>query len=450
MREWGVGATAGKRLRSPHDREIVRLALPAFGALIAEPLYLLADTAIVGHIGTKPLGGIAVAAIVLTAVFGIFNFLAYTTTGTVARHVGADDHRAAAEHGIDGVWLAAGLGIGLMVVGIATVPLIVDAMGASDSVRPFASEYLRLSLLGAPFVLASLAAAGYLRGLQDTRTTLYVAVGANVVNLLLEVLFVYGLHAGIAGSAWGTVLAQIVSAVVFLVIVARRARATGATLRPRAAGIRATAVVGSQLIVRTGSLLAALLVTTAVAARISDVALAAHQVAFQVWTFLALTLDAIAIAGQALVGRYLGAGDALAARSVSRRMLELGVGAGLTLGLVIAVLRPWLVLPFTTDSAVRDQTEQILWFVAALQPVAAAVFILDGILIGAGDARYLAAAMVVASTIYAIALLGLGSTTVTLVALWAAFAGWMVLRWLGLFLRFRTDRWAVVGAAAPR
>ena len=190
-------------VRSGHDREIVRLALPAFGALIAEPLYLLADTAIVGHLGTRPLGGIAVAAIVLTAVFGIFNFLAYTTTGTVARHIGADNHRAAAEHGIDGVWLAVGLGIGLMVIGIATVPLIVDAMGASASVRPFASEYLRLSLLGAPFVLASLAAAGYLRGLQDTRTTLYVAVGANVVNLLLEVVLVYGLHAGIAGSAWG-------------------------------------------------------------------------------------------------------------------------------------------------------------------------------------------------------------------------------------------------------
>ncbi len=437
-------------VRSPHDREIVRLALPAFGALIAEPLYLLADTAIVGHLGTKPLGGIAVAAIVLTAVFGIFNFLAYTTTGTVARHIGAENPRAAAEHGIDGVWLAVGLGIGLMLLGLATVPLIVDAMGASDSVRPFASEYLRLSLLGAPFVLASLAAAGYLRGLQDTRTTLYVAVGANVVNLFLEVLFVYGLHTGIAGSAWGTVLAQIGSAVVFLVIVTRRARATGATLRPRAAGIRATAVVGSQLIVRTGSLLAALLVTTAVAARISDAALAAHQVAFQIWTFLALTLDAIAIAGQALVGRYLGAGDAGAARSVSRRMLELGVGAGLTLGLAIAVLRPWLVLPFTNDTAVRDQTEQILWIVAALQPVAAAVFIFDGILIGAGDARYLAGAMVVASAIYAIALVVLASTTITLVALWAAFAGWMVLRWLGLFLRFRTDRWAVLGAAAPR
>jgi len=437
-------------VRSPHDREIVRLALPAFGALIAEPLYLLADTAIVGHLGTRPLGGIAIAAIVLTAVFGIFNFLAYTTTGTVARHLGAGDHRAAAEHGIDGVWLAAALGVGLTVVGLGTVPLVVDAMGASAAVRPFATEYLRISLLGAPFVLTSLACAGYLRGLQDTRTTLYVAVGANVLNLALEVFFVYGLHRGVTGSAWGTVLAQVVSTLLFLGIVTRRAGSTGASLRPRAAGVRATAVVGSQLIVRTGSLLAALLVTTAVAARISDVALGAHQIAFQIWMFFALALDAIAIAGQALVGRYLGAGDAPTARKVSRRMLELGVTAGLVLGIAIAVTRSWLALPFTSDQRVQAQTEQILWFVAALQPVAAAVFIFDGILIGAGDTRYLAVAMLMASGLYAAALLMLGATTLTLVTLWAAFAGWMVARWLGLFLRFRTDRWAVVGTGVPR
>ena len=439
----------GVVVRSPHDREIVRLALPAFGALIAEPLYLLADTAIVGHLGTRQLGGIAIAAIVLTAVFGIFNFLAYTTTGTVARHIGAQNYRAAAEHGVDGIWLAAALGIALTAIGIAAVPLIVRAMGASHAVRPYATEYLRLSLLGAPFVLVALACAGYLRGVQDTRTTLYVAVGANVFNLILELIFVYALHAGISGSAWGTVCAQIAAAIVFLIIVTGQATRANATLRPRGKGVCAAAVVGSQLIVRTGSLLAALLVTTAVAARISNVALAAHQVAFQIWTFLALTLDAIAIAGQALVGRYLGAGDAVTARNVSRRMLELGVGAGLILGSVIAITRPWLVIPFTNDAHVRAQTEQILWFVAGLQPVAAAVFVFDGILIGAGDARFLALAMVGASAIYGIALGFLSTTDVTLVWLWAAFSLWIVARWGGLYLRFRTDRWAVTGATAP-
>ncbi|MGZ4677477.1 MAG: MATE family efflux transporter [Acidimicrobiia bacterium] len=433
------------RRRSPHDREIVRLALPALGALIAEPLYLLADTAIVGHLGTRPLGGIAIAAIVLTSVFGIFNFLAYTTTGTVARHVGADDHLAAAEHGIDGLWLATGLGLALTALGLLLVPFIADAMGASANVRPYAVDYLRISLLGAPFVLVALAAAGYLRGTQDTRTTLYVAVGANVFNLALEALLVYGFDTGIAGSAWGTVVAQVASALVFLAIIRHRARPTGARFGPRRAGVRAAAIVGSQLVVRTGSLLAALLATTAVAARISDTALAAHQVAFQIWTFLALTLDAIAIAGQALVGRYLGAGDGPGARAVARRMLELAIAAGLAIGVVVAVARPWLVVPFTDDHAVRSLTEQVLWFVAILQPLAAGVFVLDGILIGAGDARYLALAMLVASAIYAGLLAVLGIVGVGLVALWAAFSVWMVLRAVGLAARYRTGRWVVLG-----
>lgn len=424
----------------------MRLAVPAFGALIAEPLYLLADTAIVGHLGTRELGGIAIASIVLTAVFGIFNFLAYTTTGTVARHIGADDPRAAAEHGIDGMWLAAGLGIGLTALGLLSVSLIIDAMGASNAVRPFASDYLRISLLGAPFVLVALASAGYLRGVQDTRTTLFVAVGANVANLALELFFVYGLDAGIAGSAWGTVIAQGASAAVFVAFVRRRTKPTGARIAPSAIGVRSSAVVGSQLMVRTGSLLAALLVTTALAARISNVALAAHQIAFQVWTFLALALDAIAIAGQALVGRYLGAGDATSARSVSRRMLHLGLAAGTVLGLAVIATRPWLSDLFTNSAGVRHQTDQILWFVAGLQPLAAAVFIFDGILIGAGDAKYLAGAMAAASVIYGGVLAVMTPFDLTLELLWSAFTLWMSVRWFGLFRRFRTERWAVTGA----
>ena len=192
--------------RSPHDREIVRLALPAFGALAAEPLYILVDTAIVGHLGTNPLAGLAVAGTVLTATFAIFNFLAYSTTGAVARQVGAGNRRAAAEQGVDGFWLAAGLGVALTVLGFVLSPVIVDAMGASTRVHPFAETYLRISILGAPALLIALAGAGYLRGLQDTRTTLVIAVAANVFNLLVEVVFVYGLDLGIAGSAWGTVI----------------------------------------------------------------------------------------------------------------------------------------------------------------------------------------------------------------------------------------------------
>lgn len=434
------------RWRGPYDREIGRLALPALGSLIAEPLYLLADTAIVGSLGTEPLGGLAVAAIVLTAVFGIFNFLAYATTGTVARRLGAGNPRTAAERGIDGMWLAAGLGVALTVVGLLTAPLVVDLMGASPEVRPYALTYLRISLLGAPFANLALAGAGYLRGLQDTHTTLVIAVVANIANLALDLVLVKVLDLGIAGSAWGTVIAQVGAAAVFLAITGRLARAAGASLRPRADGVRETAVVGGHLVLRTGSLLLALLAATAVAARISDAALAAHQITYQIWSFLAFTLDAIAIAAQAMIGRLLGADDAAGARAASRRMLELGVLIGVGLGLVVALLRTVVVPVFTGSGDVRDLAEQALLVVAALQPVAAVVFVLDGVLIGAGDSRYLAVAMVAATLAYAPCALLVLALDGGLVALWLALGVWMLARMVGLGVRFLDRRWLVTGA----
>ena len=432
--------------RSPHDRDIWRLAIPAFGALAAEPLYVLGDTAIVGRLGTHQLGGLAVAGIVLTAVFGIFNFLAYSTTAAVARRIGAGDRRRAAEQGVDGLWLAFGLGVALTVVGFVLAPAIVDAMGASGDVRPYSLTYLRISLVGAPFVLLMLAGTGYLRGCQDTRTTLVVAVAANVVNLVLEVVLVYGLDLGIAGSAWGTVVAQVGAAAVYLVIVARAVRAEHASIRPDRAGIRAAAVVGGHLVVRTGALLLSLLVATAVASRIGDAEVAAHQIAFQIWTFLALTLDALAIAGQAIVGRLLGSGDAAEARTAARRMLELGVLGGVVLGLAIAAVSGALPALFTGDGEVRDLARQALWVVALLQPVNALVFVLDGVLIGAGDARYLAVAMAGAAAVFLPAALAVVASGAGLLALWGAMGLWMGARLIGMGRRYVGDAWLITGA----
>ena len=304
--------------RSPYDREIVRLAIPALGALAAEPLYVLADTAIVGHLGTRPLAGLAVAGTVLTAAFSIFNFLAYSTTAAVARQVGAGNRRAAAELGVDGLWLALGLGLALTALGLVFAPAIADAMGASHAVHPYAVTYFRISIIGAAPLLLTLAAAGYLRGMQDTRTTLVVAVASNVLNIVLELLFVYALDLGIKGSAWGTVIAQVVAAAAYLFVVGRAVRAEGASARPQPAGIRANAKVGSRLVVRTASLIVALLTATAIASRISDHAVAAHQIALQVLLFLALSLDALAIAGQAMIGRFLGAASVVDARVAAR------------------------------------------------------------------------------------------------------------------------------------
>jgi putative MATE family efflux protein len=433
--------------RNPHDRDIWRLALPAFGALAAEPLYVLGDTAIVGRLGTHQLGGLAVAGIVLTAVFGIFNFLAYATTAAVARRIGAGDRRRAAEQGVDGLWLALELGVGLTVVGLALAPAIVDAMGASADVRPYALTYLRISLVGAPFVLLMLAGTGYLRGCQDTRTTLVVAVAANVVNLVLEVVLVYGLDLGIAGSAWGTVVAQVGAAAVYVTVVGRAVRAEHASVRPDRAGIRAAAVVGGHLVVRTGALLLSLLVATAVASRIGDAEVAAHQIAFQVWTFLALSLDALAIAGQAIVGRLLGAGDATEARAAARRMLEWGVLGGVVLATAVAATSGVLPALFTGDDAVRHLSGRALLVVAALQPVNAVVFVLDGVLIGAGDSRYLAVAMVGAALVFVPAALAVAASGAGLLALWGAMGLWMGARLAGMGARYAGDAWLVTGAA---
>ena len=440
-------STPRLRLRSPYDREILRLAVPALGALIAEPLYVLADTAIVGHLGTRQLAGLAVAGIVLTAAFAIFNFLAYSTTGAVARRLGAGHRAEATSIGVDAGWLALGLGVGLMVLGLLLAPRLVDAMGASAGARPFAITYLRISAIGAPLYLLSLAGAGFLRGMQDTRTTLVIAVGANVVNLALEVVLVYGLHTGIAGSAWGTVIAQLCAALAYLGIVRRFARETGAPLTPDPAGVKTVAVIGGPLIVRTGSLLAVSLTVTALAARIDDVAVSAHQIAFQVNLLLALMLDAIAIAAQAMVGRYLGAREPDVARAASNRMIELGVLAGVAIGLVVAATAPWFPDLFTNDPSVTHLAAQVLVIVAVMQPLAAVVFVLDGVLIGAGDQRYLAIAMLVASfgvfaPIAAVVALSGGG----LLALWGAIAAWIVARAVGMVGRFVGPRWQRVGA----
>ena len=436
--------------RSPHDREIVRLAVPALGALAAEPLYLLADTAIVGHLGTNPLAGLAVAGTVLTAAFSVFNFLAYSTTASVARQVGAGNPRAAAEFGIDGCWLAVGLGLTLTVLGLALAPVIVDVMGASSAVHPLAVTYLRISILGAPALLLTLAGAGYLRGMQDTRTTLVIAVASNTLNLILELVFVYALDLGIAGSAWGTVIAQLAAAAAYLLVVGRSARRADASARPRPAGIRANASVGSRLVVRTAALLVTLLTATAISARFGDDDVAAHQVAMQILLFLALSLDALAIAAQAMVGRFLGADAAHDARTSARRLLEWGVMAGVLLAIAVALTRPWLAALFTDDGNVRALVEELLWFVAALQPAAAIVFVLDGVLIGAGDAGYLAIAMLVATVaVYLPVALLVAAVDAGLLWLWGAISLWMIARLVGMVARYRTERWQVTGATRP-
>jgi putative MATE family efflux protein len=429
-----------------HDREILRLAVPAFGALIAEPLFLLADTAIVGRLGIRPLGALGVAGQALTTVVNLCVFLAYGTTAAVARQVGAGHTRSAVRQGVDGLWLALAIGAVIIVAGWPLVPGIVHVFGASPAITPYAVTYLRISLLGVPGMLVVLAGTGVLRGLQDAATPLVVAVAMFVANGVLNGVFVLALGWGIAGSAWGTVIAQTCGAAAYLVVVARGARRYGAPLRPDLAGVRAAATAGVALLVRTATMRVVLVVSTAIAARMGDVEIAAHQVATQVWSLLSFAMDAIAIAGQAITGRYLGASDVTGARAATRRMVGWGIGSGVVFAVAVIVARPFLPGLFTGDPRVRALLMSVLWVVAAAQPVSGLVYVLDGVLIGAGDQRYLAVAGVITMVAYLGAAYAVHAAHAGLVALWLAFCVWMLARAITLGVRAYGDAWLVTGA----
>ncbi|MEV6942688.1 MATE family efflux transporter [Streptomyces sp. NPDC051172] len=433
--------------RRQHDREIVELAVPAFGALVAEPLFVMADSAIVGHLGTAQLAGLGVASALLTTAVSIFVFLAYATTAAVARRVGAGDLQAAIRQGMDGIWLALLLGAAVIVTVLPTAPALVELFGASDSAAPYATTYLRISSLGIPAMLVVLAATGVLRGLQDTRTPLRVAIAGFVANGALNAGLVYGAGLGIAGSAWGTVIAQCGMAAVYLTVVVRGALRHGASLRPDAAGIRASAQAGVPLLVRTLSLRAILMIATAVAARLGDADIAAHQIILSLWSLLAFALDAIAIAGQAIIGRYLGAEDAQGARDACRRMVQWGIAVGVVLGVLVVVARPVFLPLFTSDTVVKDTALPALLVVALSQPICGVVFVLDGVLMGAGDGPYLAWAMVLTLAVFAPLALLVPALGGGLPALWTAMTLMMTVRMLTLWLRTRSGRWIVTGAA---
>ena len=413
---------------------------------MAEPIYILTDTAVVGHLGTDQLAGLAVASAILLIGYSLFIFLAYGTTASVARLLGAERPGDAAHEAVQGMWLALGVGLALIVVGLIFSGPMVALLGATGAVREFALIYLRISLFGVPATLIVLAGTGYLRGLQDTTTPLVVAVVSALANLVLELVLIFGFGYGIGASALSTVAAQTGAAVLYVWWVHRAVRQHQVRLVPHGPTLGRLAVVGRDLFVRTAALRGSLLVATAVATRIGTVALAAHQIAFEIWSFLALTLDAVAIAGQALIGRYLGAGDVASARRSGRRMLEWGVGAGIVLGLATFALHTVAPRIFTSDPAVIEVGGFLLVFVAITQPLNGAVFVLDGLLIGAGDLAFLARAMAISFIAFvpcALAVLALGAG---IGWLWAALTVFMAVRLVTLGWRWVGNGWSVTGA----
>ena len=433
-------------------RQILSLAVPAFLALVAEPLFLMVDAAVIGRLGVVPLAGLGAASSVLLTAAGVFVFLAYGTTSVVARQFGAGSRRGAIEVGVGGIWLAAGLGaLAAIVVGLGARPLA-QAFGSSPAALDEAVVYLRISALGLPAMLLVLAATGILRGLQDTRTPLVVSAIGFGANAVLSISLVLGVGMGIGGAAWGTVIAQWGMALALLAVILRQGRGAGASLRPHVGRVVAAALDGVPLLVRTLALRAIILLTVATAAAFGDVPLAAYQVTTTIWSLLVFALDALAIAGQALTGAQLGSGDAAGARAATALMVRWGIWGGVVLGLGLLALHRVLPALFTDDPAVRSAIAAGLVVVALCQPLSGYVFVVDGVLIGAGDGRWLAGSMTLVLLAYVPVVLlaravgGDHGPEAAVVTLWLAFTTFMVLRGACMAWRIRGDAWAVTGA----
>ncbi|MCP4434051.1 MAG: MATE family efflux transporter [Actinomycetia bacterium] len=442
-------APEGDRAQRPLDRQIWALAGPAVLTLASEPLYLLADTAIVGRIGTEALGGLAVASAVLLFATGMLIFLTFGTAATVARLLGAGQPDEAAKQSVQGLWLGIGLGVAVALLLAVLADWLLGLFGATEEVVDSARTYLLVSLWGLPAVTLAMAGTGALRGHLDTRTPLVVAVSTNTLNVVLTMTLVLALDQGIAGAAWGTVIAKIVAAVAYSVIVVRMARRRSVQLAPDGGRIRSLAVVGRDLFIRTVALRASLTITVALAARKGTVALAAFQVGFQVWAALAYVLDALEAAAQSLVAKALGAHDAVLARVTSRRIIVWSVGCGALLGGITAVFSPVIAGWFTDDEAVLDLLVAGLWWVGLSQPLNGVAFALDGILVGAGDQRYLAVAMVGSLGVMALGAAIISRPAVDLRGLWLLLIAFMASRVVLLGVRYRTDRWLHMGSGLP-
>jgi putative MATE family efflux protein len=434
--------------------DVLKLALPALGALIAEPLFLLTDTAMVGHLGATALASLGLAGVILQTLVGLMIFLAYATTPRVARLLGAGDKRAAVEAGVDGLWFAAGVGVVLALIGGASGRLLVGLFGANAEVTSGALDYLTVSWWGVPGMLLVLAATGVLRGVQDTMTPFRVALVGFSVNAVLNAVLIYGLGLGLIGSAIGTVIAQWLMALWLIAVVVRLAQAEHARLSPQGHGVSKTGSLGGWLFLRTISLRVAFVGATVVAAGLGTEELATWHVAFTVFGLLALALDSLAIAAQTLVGHRLGGKKFDEAREVVRLLTRWGLLAGVVGGILLALISPLLAVLVTSDQLVRAALVPVLIVLALALPLGGPVFVLDGVLMGAGDVVYLAwtGALNVAVLIPLLWLVSLmasnepGVNTVAVVALQASVGfGYLGARWLTLGLRARRDVWMRVG-----
>ncbi len=427
-------------------RRIAALALPALGVLAAEPLYLLFDTAIVGRLGAVSLAGLAVGGLVLTLVSTQLTFLSYGTTARSARLHGAGDRAAAVREGVQASWLAVLLGVLMVLVVQLIAGPLVSAIGGAGPVAEAALPWLRIAVFAAPAILLSLAGNGWLRGVQDTARPLRYVLAGFAVSAVLCPLLVYGWLGlprwGLAGSAVANLIGQWLAAVLFC----RALLAERVPLRPDWRVLRLQVAMGRDLMVRTVAFQACFLSAAAVAARFGAAALAAHHVVLQLWSFLVLLLDSLAIAAQSLVGAALGAGETGHAKQVAWRVTMFSAAAAALLAVVLAAGASVFPSAFTADREVLAQIGVPWWFLVAQLPLAGVLFALDGVLIGAGDAAFMRTATVLSAVTGFLPLIWLSLVRGWgLAGIWAGLSAFIGLRLVFGLWRTLSGRWAVPG-----
>jgi putative MATE family efflux protein len=419
-------------LKQRLDREIRALALPALGALAADPLVSMVDTAFVGRLGVLPLAALGINASVFSLAFVIFNFLAYATTPAIARAVGRGAPDEAGQVAVHALTLALLAGTGALVLLQLLADPILALMGASGDLREPAGTYLRIRALAGPAVLFMIAGHGIFRGWQDTRTPLWLTLAMNLINLVLDPLLIFGLGWGLAGAALATTVAQWAGALLFAwaIFGPRRTQLHVRAHVPSWRDLLPLVRVGGALGVRTLSLVGTMTLATAVAARLGAIEVAAHQIAVQLWLLLALVVDALAVAGQAMVARYRDAGPSqgVTARAAADRLLQWGLATGVALAVLFFVASPWLPYLFTDAPAVVQMTMVVLPFVIAMQPLNALVFVWDGIFIGAEAFGSLARQMLLAAFLASTVLLAVGLMGGGLMGVWWGIVTLMLVR----------------------
>ncbi|GLZ40095.1 MATE family efflux transporter [Actinokineospora sp. NBRC 105648] len=424
-------------------KQILRLAVPALPVLAAEPLYLLVDTAVVGHLGATELGALGIGAIVLAQVSTQLTFLSYGTTSRAARLHGSGRRDQAVAEGVQATWLALTAGVLLVVLGQLLAGPVARVLAGPGPLADAATSWLRTALFGVPLILVTLAGNGWMRGVQDTRRPLRYVLAGNGVSAVLCPLLVYGAGWGLEGSAVANVVGQVVGAVLFL----NALRVERVSLALDLAVVRAQLVLGRDLVLRSLAFQACFVSASTVAARTSVAAVGAHQVVLQLWMFLALLLDSLAIAAQSMVGAALGADDDHRARALAGRFARYGLVFGVVLGVLFAGLAGVLPRVFTTDAAVLAEIPHAWWFFVVMQPVAGVVFALDGVFLGAGDAAYLRTATLLSALVGFLPLIWLSlALGWGLAGIWTGLVLFMLLRLATLLARLRSGRWAVVGA----